>query len=130
MSSNIFNHKYPRVAAAFTQDRDFVWKHLFSGYKLPQKSRFKSQTKVLTMGSYFAINISNALRNYWPTFEVFRWMGSHFGSSYGADDELLRHPNKHLVNLATEAFKDAFFRLNSSMTALPPSPPQDLVGDL
>jgi hypothetical protein len=63
MSSNIFNHKYPREAAAFTQDRDFVWKHLFSGYELPQKSRFESQTKVLTMGSCFAVNISNALRD-------------------------------------------------------------------
>jgi hypothetical protein len=295
MSSNIFNHKYPRVAAAFTQDRDFVWKHLFSGYELPQKSRFESQTKVLTMGSCFAVNISNALRNagidaqalrlheeansplanfylvdylrkerwsryralfdkeihaskchefrqlvksaglfiltlgvgiccfdkksgrlilrpnsreaidsnwrflntievekyvtklikeirkinpalpmvltvspvpiyrsflapsafvddcfskcmlrgavqqiqnknssiyYWPTFELFRWMGSHFNPVYGADDGLPRHPNKHLVELATSAFKDAFFRLNSSMTALPPSPPQELVGDL
>ena len=295
MSSKIFNHKYPREAVSFVQDREFVWKNLFSGYALAEETRFPSSTKVLTMGSCFAVNISNALRDagidaqalrlheeansplanyflvhylrserwsryrsffekeissskcnefrnsvrsaglfiltlgvgiccfdkksgrlilrpnsreaidsnwrflstievekyvtklikeirkinpvlpivltvspvpiyrsflapsafvddcvskcmlrgavqqiqsknssiyYWPTFELFRWVGSHFGSAYGADDGLPRHPNKHLVHLATTAFKEAFFRLDSSTTALPPSPPQELVGDL
>ena len=81
-------------------------------------------------GAVQQIQSKNSSIYYWPTFELFRWVGSHFGSAYGADDGLPRHPNKHLVNLATTAFKEAFFRLDSSTTALPPSPPQELVGDL
>jgi hypothetical protein len=87
-------------------------------------------SKCMLRGAVQQIQSKNSSIYYWPTFELFRWVGSHFGSAYGADDGLPRHPNKHLVHLATTAFKEAFFRLDSSTTALPPSPPQELVGDL
>lgn len=295
MACKTYNHKYPREAAAFIQEREFLWKHLFSGYALPEAMRFNSETKVLTMASCFAVNISNALRDsgidshalrlheeansplanyflvhylrherwskyralfekeistekckefrnsvecaglfiltlgvgiccfdrksghlilrpnsreaidsnwrfldavevethvsklireirkihpalpvvltvspvpiyrsflapsafvddclskctlrssvceiqarneavyYWPTFELFRWVGSHFGPAYGADDDLPRHPNKALVQLATSCFKDAFFKIEGLSKPLPHSSAQDLVADL
>lgn len=295
MASKIFNHKYPRQTQSFSQDSEFVWKNLFSGYAMAEEMRFSASTKVLTMGSCFAVNISNALRNsgidahalrlheeansplanfylvdylrkerwsryrelfdkeinaakcqyfrqsvqsaglfiltlgvgiccfdkksgrlilrpnsreaidskwrflstsevekyvtklikeirkihpalpivltvspvpiyrsflspsafvddclskctlrsavhqiqsnnrcvyYWPTFEIFRWIGSHLGPAYGADDGLPRHPNKALVQIATEAFRDSLFKQESSSIALAQIEPQDLISDL
>ncbi|MCX7868714.1 MAG: GSCFA domain-containing protein, partial [Terrimicrobiaceae bacterium] len=45
---------------------------------------------------------------YWPTFEMFRWVGSHTPPVFGADDGLPRHPNNALVDIAARAFARAF----------------------
>jgi hypothetical protein len=291
----IYSHKYPREAVIFQEDDDFLWKNLFAGYALPEENRFPVNTKVLTMGSCFAVNIANSLRNagidalalrlheeansplanyylvdylrrekwskyrkifckeipfekckafrnsveeaglfvltlgvgiccfdrstgqlilrpnsrdainsewrflkpqevfllvskliielrcinkkltlvltvspvpmyrsflapsafvddcvskctlrcsveqiikninnvyYWPTFELFRWVGSHLSAVYGADDNLSRHPNEKLVQIATNAFKKAFFNSAIDCTPLPALSPQELVRDL
>jgi len=46
---------------------------------------------------------------YWPTFEFFRWFGSHIGPVFGVDDNLPRHPNREHVQVALDAFARHFF---------------------
>ncbi len=47
---------------------------------------------------------------YWPSFEIVRWLGPHFGAAqtqvYGADDGNTRHVSKWLVALIIEMFLD------------------------
>jgi len=47
--------------------------------------------------------------SYWPTFEFFRWLGSHTGPVFGAEDNLPRHPNREHVQIAVDAFVRHFF---------------------
>lgn len=46
---------------------------------------------------------------YWPSFELFRWVGSHLHPVYGADDDLPRHVNQSMVDIAVGEFISAFF---------------------
>ena len=47
---------------------------------------------------------------YWPSFEIVRWLGPHFGPGqtqvYGADDGNTRHVSKWLVALIIDMFLD------------------------
>ncbi|WP_024517848.1 GSCFA domain-containing protein [Bradyrhizobium sp. Tv2a-2] len=51
-------------------------------------------------------NISNIL--YWPSFEVFRWAGSHAGSYYAADDGAAWHVSEEKVAGTISAFIEMF----------------------
>ena len=41
---------------------------------------------------------------YWPSFEVVRWMGSHLGPVFGAEDRHPRHVSNFLVDEIVKAF--------------------------
>jgi hypothetical protein len=45
---------------------------------------------------------------YWPSFEVVRWVGSHLGPVYGAEDS---HP-RHVSNFVVDAIVRAFIELH------------------
>jgi tetratricopeptide (TPR) repeat protein len=51
-------------------------------------------------------NISNIL--YWPSFEVFRWAGSHAGNYYAADDGAAWHVSEEKVAGTINAFIEMF----------------------
>jgi tetratricopeptide (TPR) repeat protein len=51
-------------------------------------------------------NISNIL--YWPSFEVFRWAGSHAGNYYAADDGAAWHVSEEKVAGTIRAFVEMF----------------------
>jgi len=54
---------------------------------------------------------------YWPSFEAFRWMGSHTGPVYGKDDDLPRHVNNDLVDLVTRSFMRKFAGLEPGLAS-------------
>ena len=66
---------------------------------------------------------------YWPTFELFRWLGVHLPPVFGADDDLPRHPNKDMVNIATRAFVKAFVKAGDQAPIPPHSEGADLISD-
>lgn len=43
---------------------------------------------------------------YWPTFEVFRWLGAYTGPVYGADDGSTAHASEFVVNTIFKEFYD------------------------
>ncbi|MDP6572435.1 MAG: GSCFA domain-containing protein [Rhodospirillales bacterium] len=45
---------------------------------------------------------------YWPTFEVFRWLGAYTGPVYGADDGSSAHASEFVVNLIFKEFFERF----------------------
>jgi len=46
---------------------------------------------------------------YWPSFEIFRWMGSHLAEAvYGTDDGAAWHVSEALVDLTVSCFVEAF----------------------
>ena len=49
---------------------------------------------------------------YWPSFEIVRWLGTHFGSAhpdvYGADDGNSRHVSAWLVDIIVDLFLEHF----------------------
>lgn len=45
---------------------------------------------------------------YWPTFELFRWLGPYFENVYGADDGNSTHVSEFAVNIAVKAFYEKF----------------------
>ena len=53
---------------------------------------------------------ANIMRNpppevyYWPSFEIVRWLAPHAFPAFGADDGLLRHVNRGLVDLIVDLF--------------------------
>lgn len=68
---------------------------------------------------------------YWPSFELFRWFGSHIGPAFGEDDSLPRHPNSKLVELAVDSFIRAFFvERPESAGGDEPQPEVVLISDL
>lgn len=52
--------------------------------------------------------------HYWPTFEFFRWLGSHVDPVFGAEDNLPRHPNREYVQIAVDAFIRHFFNASAA----------------
>ena len=49
---------------------------------------------------------------YWPSFEIVRWLGGHFGASappaFGGDDGNTRHVSKWLVKLIVRLFLEHY----------------------
>lgn len=66
---------------------------------------------------------------YWPSFEVFRWVGSHTGPMYGEDDDLPRHVNSAVVDVVTGLFADRFTTLPAQEGEGLAPEILDLVGD-
>jgi tetratricopeptide (TPR) repeat protein len=46
--------------------------------------------------------------HYWPSFEIFRWVGSHSGGFYGGDDGYSIHVTEAKVDATINAFIDVF----------------------
>lgn len=54
---------------------------------------------------------NSGLKNiyYWPSFEIFRWLGSHLAMPvYGVDDGAAWHVSEDMVNLTMNCFIEAF----------------------
>ncbi len=45
---------------------------------------------------------------YWPSFEVFRWVGSHRGGVYAVDDGASWHVSEAAVDVVVQAFVETF----------------------
>jgi tetratricopeptide (TPR) repeat protein len=45
---------------------------------------------------------------YWPSFEVFRWLGSHTGPVYGSDDGASWHPDEPIIQEVINCFIEMF----------------------
>lgn len=45
---------------------------------------------------------------YWPTFEVFRWLGPHIGAVYGTDDGAPWHVSQDLLETTMSCFLEIF----------------------
>lgn len=49
--------------------------------------------------------------HYWPSFEIVRWLGAHFGFSLFGEDGNTRHVNRKTVRLVVESFIKHYFEL-------------------
>jgi hypothetical protein len=59
--------------------------------------------------------------SYWPSFEIVRWVGSHLGPVFGAEDG---HP-RHVSNFVVDAIVGAFIRVHGGV----PRPRADAEAD-
>ena len=63
---------------------------------------------VLRVAIHEVLAANPAEVRYWPSFEVVRWMGSHLGPVFGAED---RHP-RHVSNFVVDEIVKAFIELH------------------
>jgi len=45
---------------------------------------------------------------YWPSFEMVRWVGGHYGQVFGTDDGSTSHPNFEIIDAIIDSFIDVF----------------------
>ena len=60
----------------------------------------------VTVHTLLKLGIANL--NYWPSFEIVRWIGSHIDPVYGNDDDHPRHVSRDLVAIIVDLFINGF----------------------
>lgn len=85
-----------------------VIKGLYTGSALIDDCVTKSKLRVAIANIQESGEFLNEF--YWPSFEMFRWVGSHLARPvYGTADRNARHPSNQMVYLATKKFIEHVF---------------------